>query len=156
VGKKSLIFLDKVNVRNKQASFHYEFVETYIGGLVLRGTEIKSIRMGKVTLQDGYCFFSGEELYLKGAHVSPYGFASFKHHDPDRDKKVLLKKGELKKLERKMKEKNLTIVPVRLFINDRGYAKIEIALARGKKVFDKRDSIKEKDVKRDMERNSLN
>ena len=150
--KKSIIFLDKVNIRNKKASFNYEFVETYIGGIVLHGTEIKSIRMGKVNLQDGYCYFSNGELYMKGANVSPYGFASFRRHDPDREKKLLLKKTELKKIERKMKEKGLTIIPVRLFINDRGFAKVEIALARGKKMFDKRDSIKEKDVKRDMQR----
>ncbi|MDH5398390.1 MAG: SsrA-binding protein SmpB [Cyclobacteriaceae bacterium] len=149
---KAAIFSNNINIRNKQASFNFEFLDKYVAGMVLDGTEIKSIRMGKVNLTDGHCFFSGGELYLHGAHISPYEKASFRKHDPDRDKKLLLQKKELKKLEKGVNEKGLTIVPVRLFINNRGLAKIEVALAKGKKIHDKRDSIKEKDLKRELDR----
>ena len=154
MAKSKSIFSNNISVRNKQASFHYELLEKHVCGIVLTGTEIKSVRMGKVALQDSHCFFSNGELYMRGLRISPYGFASFKNHDPDREKKLLLKKNELVKLEKKVKEKGLTIAPVRFFINDRGLAKAEIALARGKKVFDKRESLKEKDQKRDIQRNS--
>ena len=142
-----------VNIKNKKASFDYEFIDKYVAGIVLKGTEIKSIRMGKVNLTDGYCYFNAlGELFSKGIHISPYELGSFYNHTSDRERKLLLNKKELKKLLSKKNEKGLTIIPIRLFITERGFAKLEIALAKGKKLHDKRDSIKEKDVKRELER----
>jgi SsrA-binding protein len=143
-------FSNDINVRNKQASFEYELLDKYIAGLVLTGTEIKSIREGKVTLQEGYCYFNNGELFVKGVNISPYAQGTHYNHEAKRERKLLLKRSELKKLEGRVEEKGLTLVPVRLFINDRGYAKLEIALGRGKKLHDKRDSIKERDVKREL------
>ncbi|MEQ9168018.1 MAG: SsrA-binding protein SmpB [Fulvivirga sp.] len=145
-------FSNDINIKNKRAKFEYEFIDTYLAGLVLKGTEIKSIREGKVNLQDGYCYFRKGELYSKGIHISPYAQGSFYNHEEGRERKLLLKKQELGKLESKMNEKGLTIIPTRLFINDRGLAKMEIALAKGKKTHDKRDSIKDKDLKREFDR----
>lgn len=143
----------KIEVRNKRASFDYEFLETYTAGIVLVGTEIKSIRAGKVSLQDAYCYFSGSEMYVRGMNVATYFWASrWGAHEPLRDRKLLLTKRELRHLFQQNKQKGLTIIPVRLFISDEGYAKLVIALARGKKEFDKRESIKEKDIRREMER----
>ena len=150
--KKKSRFSNNINIKNKQARFQYEFVDTFIAGMVLKGTEIKSIREGKVNLQDGYCFFSDGELFAKGIHISPYSQGSFYNHDSTRERKLLLQKKELSKIESKMNEKGLTIIPFRLFINDRGIAKLEIALAKGKKIHDKRDSLKEKDAKRELDR----
>ncbi len=116
------------------------------------GTEIKSIREGKVNLQDGYCYFNNSELFVKGINITPYAQGTHYNHEAQRERKLMLKRVELKKLERKVEEKGLTLIPVRLFINDRGFAKLEIALARGKKMHDKRDSIKEKDIKRELNR----
>ncbi|MFN3841263.1 MAG: SsrA-binding protein SmpB [Cyclobacteriaceae bacterium] len=144
-------FSDEVNVRNRQASFQYELLDKYIAGMVLKGTEIKSIREGKVSLQDGYCYFANGELFVKGVGITPYAQGTHYNHEAQRERKLLLKRSELRKLEQKH-EKGLTIVPVRLFINERGYAKLEIALARGKKLYDKRESIKERDAKRQLER----
>lgn len=143
---------DFVNIRNKKASFEYQFIETYVAGIQLTGTEIKSIRQGKVSLQEGYCFFNKGELFVKGMHIAKYEQGTHYNHEPVRDRKLLLQKKELRKLETKSEEKGLTIIPIRIFTNDRGLAKVEIALAKGKKLYDKRESIKEKDVKRDMER----
>ena len=123
--------------------------------MVLKGTEIKSIREGKVNLTDGYCYFRKGELYAKGIHISPYENSSFFQHDETRERKLLMKKRELRKLESKLNEKGLTLVPIRLFINDRGFAKLEIALGKGKKIYDKRDSIKERDTKRELQRMKL-
>lgn len=142
----------KIEIKNKRASFEYEFLETYTAGIVLSGTEIKSIRSGKASLVDSYCYFVGGELYVKNMHISEYWWGSFNRHDPKRDRKLLLTKRELRKLQRSVKEKGLTIVATRLFIAQNGYAKLNIALAKGKKEFDKRQSIKEKDMKRDMDR----
>lgn len=144
-------FSNDVNVRNKQAAFQYELLDKYIAGMVLKGTEIKSIREGKVNLQDGYCYFSNGELFVKGVNINPYAQGTHYNHETQRERKLLLKQSELRKLEQK-NEKGLTIVPVRLFINDRGYAKLEIALARGKKLYDKREAIKERDAKRQLDR----
>jgi SsrA-binding protein len=144
-------FANNVNVRNKQASFQYELLDKYIAGMVLTGTEIKSIREGKVNLQDGYCYFANGELFVKGVGITPYAQGTHYNHETQRERKLLLKHAELRKLEQK-NEKGLTIVPVRLFINERGYAKLEIALARGKKLFDKREAIKERDAKRQLDR----
>src|SRR5688572_3265457 len=145
-------FSNDINIRNRQASFEFELLDKYIAGLVLMGTEIKSIREGKVNLQDGYCFFNDGELFVKGINITPYAQGTHYNHEAQRERKLLLKRLEIKKLERKVEEKGLTLVPVRLFINERGFAKLEIALARGKKVHDKRDSIKERDAKRDLDR----
>lgn len=145
-------FSNDINIRNRQASFEFELLDKYIAGLVLMGTEIKSIREGKVNLQDGYCFFNDGELFVKGINITPYAQGTHYNHEAQRERKLLLKRMEIKKLERKVEEKGLTLVPVRLFINERGFAKLEIALARGKKMHDKRDSIKERDAKRDLDR----
>lgn len=138
----------KVDIRNKRGTFDYEFIEKYTAGIVLTGTEIKSIRAGKASLVDSYCYFIGSELFVKNMHIAEYFWASFNKHDPKRDRKLLLTKRELHKLQRAQKEKGLTIIPVRVFINEKGFAKMEIALARGKKEYDKRQSIKEKDLRR--------
>lgn len=145
-------FLKEVNIRNKKASFEYHFIENFIAGIVLKGTEIKSIRQGKVNLQDAYCYFNDEELWVKQLHISPFFNATYFNHDPLRERKLLLSKKELNKLMKKTETQGTTIVPVRLFINERGKAKLEIALAKGKKLYDKREDIKEKDLKREMER----
>jgi len=123
--------------------------------MVLTGTEIKSIREGKVNLQDGYCYFANGELYVKGVNITPYAQGTHYNHAATRERKLLLKRSELKKLEGKIDEKGLTLVPTRLFINDRGIAKLEIALGKGKKLHDKRDSIKERDAKRELSRLKL-
>ena len=148
-------FSNAINIKNKRARFEYEFLDLFTAGIVLKGTEIKSIREGKVNLLDSYCYFNKGELFVKGIHISPYTQGSFYNHAPTRERKLLLNKKELRKLERGLAEKGLTIVPVRLFISQRGMAKLEIALAKGKKIHDKRESIKEKDVKREMDRMKL-
>ncbi len=142
----------KVEIKNRRASFDYEFIETYVAGIVLTGTEIKSIRAGKASLVDAFCYFNGGELYVKNMNVAEYHWGSWGKHDPRRDRKLLLKKKELDKLQRAVKEKGLTIVAVRLFVADNGYAKLAISLARGKKEYDKRQTIREKDLRREMER----
>ena len=142
----------KVEIKNRRASFDYEFLETYQVGIVLTGTEIKSIRAGKASLVDAFCYFNGGELYVKNMHVADYWWGTWGRHDPRRDRKLLLTKRELLKLQRAVKEKGLTIVAVKLYISEGGYAKLLIALARGKKEYDKRQSIKEKDLRREMDR----
>ena len=139
-----------ISVKNRQAYFHYAIEDTFVTGMVLQGTEIKSIRQGRVSFTDGYCFIRNGEIYAKGIHVSPYKQASFTNHDPDRVKKLLLQKKEIQKLEKKVEEKGYTIVPLKLFISDNGFAKLEIGIGKGKKLHDKRDSLKEKDQKREM------
>lgn len=141
-----------VNIKNKRASFDYEFIDTYTAGIVLTGTEIKSIRMGKASLVDTYCFFSRGEIWVKNMHISEYFYGSYNNHSARRDRKLLLSKKEIKKLERGTKETGFTIIPVRMFINEKGLAKVVIALAKGKKQYDKRQSLKEKDDRRDMDR----
>ena len=141
-----------VVIKNRRASFDYEFIEKFTAGIVLSGTEIKSIRAGKASLVDAYCYFAGNELYVRNMNVAEYWWSSYNRHDPKRDRKLLLTRRELRRLQRATREKGLTIVAVRIFISDNGYAKLEIALARGKKEFDKRETIKEKDLRREMER----
>lgn len=141
-----------IQIRNKRASFDYEFLEEFDAGIMLVGTEIKSIRMGKASLQDAYCYFSGSELYVKGMNVASYFWGSWNGHEPLRDRKLLLTKKELRHLARAVTQKGLTIVAVRCYIASNGYAKLHIALARGKKEYDKRAAIKEKDIRREMER----
>jgi SsrA-binding protein len=152
MGKGKLEFKNDINIRNKKASYEYHFIDKYVAGIILTGSEIKSIRLGKVNLQDAYCTLLNGELFVKEMHVSPYTMAKEVNHEPKRERKLLLNRRELKKLEKKNKEKGLTIIPIRIFLNDRGLAKLEIALARGKKQYDKREDIKEKDMRRAMER----
>ncbi len=143
---------NKINIENRRARFDYQFLEHYTAGIVLQGTEIKSIREGKAGLSDSYCYFKGEELYIKNLHIAEYSEASFKNHEPLRERKLLLSKTELRKLQGKLKDQGLTIIPIKLFISDRGFAKLEIALSKGKKEFDKRQDIKKKDAEREIGR----
>jgi SsrA-binding protein len=143
---------NNVSVKNKKASFEYHFLDKFVAGIVLQGSEIKSIRDGKVNLQASYCVVKNEELFVRELHISPYEQASYLNHEPKRERKLLLSKREIKKLEAKSQEKGLTIVPVRLFVTNKGLAKLEIALAQGKKLHDKRHDIKEKDLKKDLQR----
>lgn len=147
-------FSNTINIRNRQAGFEYELLDKYVAGMVLMGTEIKSIREGKVNLQDGYCYLNNGELFVKGINITPYAQGTHYNHDALRERKLLLRRSEIKKLEGKV-EKGLTLIPTRLFINDRGLAKLEFALAKGKKLHDKRDSIKERDAKRELNRLKL-
>ncbi len=142
-----------VLIKNKRATFDYELVDKFTAGIVLVGTEIKSIRLGKASLVDTFCFFAGNnELWVKNMNISEYLFGSYNNHLPRRDRKLLLNRKELIKLQREVKDNGMTIVPTKLFINEKGLCKVEIALARGKKEYDKRESIKEKDAKRDIDR----
>ncbi len=138
----------RIHIKNRRARYDYEFLDTYVAGIQLRGTEIKSLRDGKAALNDSYCLFLNSELFIRGMHIAEYSHGNINNHEPYRDRKLLLNRRELEKLESKMKNVGNTIVPVSLFINERGLAKLEIALAKGKKQYDKRESIKERDVKR--------
>jgi len=142
----------KILIRNKRASFDYELTEFFTAGMVLTGTEIKSIRLGKVSLTDSYCLIGDGELWAKGIQITEYFFGTYNNHIPRRDRKLLLTKRELRKLTRLTKETGITIVPTKLFINEKGLAKIEIAVAKGKKTYDKRESLKEREDKREMDR----
>lgn len=141
-----------ITILNKRASFEYAFLEKYVAGMQLQGTEIKSIRLGKANITDAYCTFVAGELVVRNMEIALYDGGTYYNHAPRRDRKLLLNKHELKKLSNKLKDKGLTIIPTKLFINDAGFAKLEIALAKGKKLFDKREDIKERDVKRDLAR----
>ena len=139
-------------IKNKKASFNYDTIQTYTAGIMLTGTEIKSIRDGKANVTDAFCYFDKGELWCKGMHVSEYFYGSYNNHVPDRERKLLLNKRELIKMEDKLKDKGITIIVLSMYVNQRGLAKVDIALARGKKNFDKREDLKEKDAKRDMDR----
>ena len=141
-----------INIKNRKASFEYQFMATFVAGISLVGTEIKSIRNNQANISDAYCVFMDEELYVKNLHIAEYPNGGYANHEPKRDRKLLLNKQELHKMLGKVKEKGNAVIPIRLFINESGKAKLEIALAKGKKVYDKRESIKEKDQKRDMDR----
>ncbi len=141
-----------INIRNKRASFDYEFLEEYDAGIILTGTEIKSVRAGKASLSDSYCYFNNGELWVKGIHIAEYRLGTYYNHEEKRERKLLLTRKELRKLERKVKESGLTIVPVKMFITEKGWAKLHIALAKGKKEYDKRESLKLKDAQKDMDR----
>lgn len=143
---------EKIYIKNKRATFDYEILERFVAGIQLYGTEIKSIRGGHASLPDSYCYFNKGELWVKGMRISEYFYGTFNNHSPERERKLLLKRKELNKWERKTKESGLTIVPIALFLSDRGFAKLEIGLARGKKEYDKRETLKEKDARRDMDR----
>jgi len=145
-------FSDNINIKNRRATYEYELLDKYIAGMVLKGTEIKSIKEGKVNLQDGYCYANDGELFVKGIHITPYAQGTHYNHEPTRERKLLLKKSEIRKLTSRMEEKGLTLIPIRLFVNERGIAKLEIALARGKKLHDKRQSLREKEAQRELSR----
>jgi len=141
-----------VEIVNKKAAHEYFLVDVLEAGIMLTGTEVKSVRAGHVSLNDSYCYFDKGELFVKSLYIKPYEFGSYHNHQGLRDRKLLLRKQELKKLQRRVTEKGMTIIPYRIFINERGLVKLEIALSRGKKSFDKRATIKEKDLKREMGR----
>ncbi len=143
---------EHINIVNRKAKFSYEFVETFTAGIMLTGTEIKSIRKGEVNLTDGFCQFKNDELFARNIYIAEYNMGTVYNHDVQRVRKLLLKKKELKRLQKKVKESGFTIIPYRIFLNDRGFAKMEIALARGKKMHDKRNTIKARDDKRAMDR----
>ena len=142
-----------ISIKNRKAEFEYYLLTTFTAGIVLCGTEIRSIRAGKVNLTDSYCSFENGELWAHNIHISEYANGSYNNHEPKRDRKLLLTRKELKKLQSKLNERGMTIIPTRMWINENGYAKLDIALARGKKMYDKRESIKEKDNRRAAMRN---
>jgi SsrA-binding protein len=141
-----------INIKNKVASFEYFLLEEYVAGIVLTGTEIKSVRESKVSLAEAYCTFVQEELFIRNMHIAEYKYGTYANHEPKRDRKLLLNRKELRKIFTKTKEKGLTIIPVKLFVNDKGLAKVVIAVAKGKKLYDKRETLKTKDLKREMDR----
>ena len=141
-----------VQIKNKKASFEYFFMETFTAGIVLTGTEIKSIRMGKASLVDTFCFINNGEIWVKGMNISPYFYGSYNNHEAKRDRKLLLNKREINRLQEATKQIGYTIVPTLLFIDKNGRAKVDIALAKGKKEFDKRQTLKEKEDRREMDR----
>lgn len=155
----TLQYLDKMGrgasnivIKNKKASHNYLFIDKYLAGIQLTGTEIKSLRAGKANLIDSYCHFHNGELYLKGMNISEYYWGNINNHEPGRERKLLLTRRELTKLEKKVRESGLTIIVTKVFINDRGLAKAEIALAKGKKEYDHRQNMKQKDAEREMDR----
>ncbi|MFN5706409.1 MAG: SsrA-binding protein SmpB [bacterium] len=143
---------EQIIIKNKKAFFEYHILDKYVAGIQLLGTEIKSIRAGKANLNDGYCSFIGEELFAFNIHISEYSMGSFYNHVPKRNRKLLLNKKELKKIKIKSQDKGLTIIPLQIFFNERGFAKLEIAVAQGKKIHDKRDTMKERDSKKELNR----
>ena len=140
--------------KNRKASFQYTFIDKLTAGMVLQGTEIKSIRAKDVSIDEAYCLIQDGELFIRNMHVGIYDQGSYNNHEPKRDRKLLLNRNEIKKLEKNLKDVGLTIIPTALFISDSGYAKLNIALAKGKKIYDKREDLKQKDMKREIDRNS--
>jgi SsrA-binding protein len=138
--------------KNRSAYFEYYIDDKFIAGIMLTGTEVKSLRAGKASFNDSYCLIHDNELWLKSLHIAEYSHGTVNNHDPVRDRKLLLNKKEIKKLQAKMKEKGYTIVPLRIFFNEKNLAKVEIGLAKGKKLFDKRETIKQRDTEREMKR----
>jgi SsrA-binding protein len=141
-----------MEIKNRQAYFEYHIDDKYVAGVMLLGTEVKSLREGKASFNDSYCIFQKGELWLKSFHISEYTHGTVNNHDPVRERKLLLNKRELKKLEAKIKEKGYTIIPLRLFFNEKNLAKLEVGLAKGKKLHDKRETIKQRDTEREMKR----
>lgn len=139
-------------IRNRSARFEYHIDDKYVAGLVLTGTEVKSLREGRASFNDSYCYFHQGELWIKSLHIAEYSHGTYHNHEPLRERKLLLNKKELKKLESKLKEKGYTIVPLNIFFNDKGLAKIEIGLGKGKKMHDKRETIKARDSEREIKR----
>ena len=144
--------LQSINIKNRRAKFDFDIIETFVAGLVLTGTEIKSIRLGKAGLTDSFCYENNGELWIKNMYIGEYFYCSYNNHSSRRDRKLLLNKKEILEIGKASKDTGFSIVPLRVFINDRGLAKIEIALAKGKKEYDKRQSIKEREDKREMDR----
>lgn len=141
-----------IRIKNKRISWEYFLIDKIVAGIVLTGTEIKSIRQGKANLADAYCYFEEGEIFVRGMHIAEYSYGTYNNHVTKRDRKLLMTAREIKKLHIKVKEKGMTIVPVVLFINEKGLAKLEIALAKGKHFYDKRENLKEKDTKREIDR----
>ena len=141
-----------IEIKNRKASFEFFLLQKYDAGMILRGTEIKAIREGAANLTDAFCYMRGGEIYVKNLFISEYSQGSYYNHDARRERKLLLNKIEIKKIEKKLTEKGFTLIPIRLFISERGFAKLEISLAQGKKMYDKRNTIKEKDNRREMDR----
>ena len=141
-----------INIRNKRATFDYEIIEEYIAGIVLVGTEIKSLRLGKASLVDSYCYFERNELWIRNVNIAEYTWGTCNNHVPKRDRKLLLNRKELNKLQRSLQDRGLTVVGLRIFLNDRGLAKVAVGLARGRKSYDKREYIKSNDAKREMDK----
>ena len=137
-------------IKNKKAIFYYDISDKYTAGMVLKGTEIKSLKESKVNFSNSYCLIIDDQVYLKGMNISEYLYGNINNHDPDRDRKLLLNKNEIKQIKKKVTEKKLSIVPIKLFINNRGYVKLEIGLGKGKKSFDKREDIKKRDIDRNL------
>lgn len=144
--------MNTISIKNKRAGFEYFLTEEFTAGIVLTGTEIKSVREGKANLTDAFCVFLGDELFVRNMHISEYKFGTYSNHEPKRDRKLLLTRRELRKILSKTQEKGLTIVPTLLYINEKGLAKLNIAIAKGKKLYDKRESLKSKDTKREIDR----
>lgn len=142
----------QINIKNKRASFDYELLDTYTAGIVLTGTEIKSIRLGKASLVDTFCFFNNGELWVKNMYIAEYFYGTYNNHNARRDRKLLLTAKELQKIQRLTKEAGYSVIPTKIFINDKGLAKVVVAVAKGKKAYDKRESIKEREDKRMMDR----
>ena len=142
----------QINIKNRRAKFEYEFLEKFTAGIQLTGTEIKSIRAGKASIVEAFCFVNNDELFIKNMFIAEYEEGSYNNHEPRRVRKLLLNRNEIDKLVKKKKDVGLTIIPINLFINGKGYAKIDIALAKGKKLYDKRQDLKSKDDKRSMDR----
>ena len=143
---------NNINIKNKKAYFDYEILEEYVAGIVLVGTEIKSLRLGKASLVDSYCYFERNELWIRNVNIAEYTWGTCNNHVPKRDRKLLLNRKELNKLQRALQDRGLTVVGLRIFLNDRGLAKVAIGLARGRKSYDKREYIKENDAKREMDK----
>lgn len=143
---------NQINIVNRRARFEYQLFDTYVAGIRLKGTEIKSLRLGKANIKEAFCVIEEGEIFLRNMHIAEYENASFYQHSPKADRKLLLNRKEINKLDKKMSIKGFTIVPLRIFINNKGLAKVEIALAQGKKLYDKRQDLKEKDDKRIMDR----
>ena len=142
----------KINIRNKRATFDYEILEEWVAGVVLVGTEIKSIRAGKASLTDSFCYFDKGELWIRGVNIAEYDWGTCNNHAPKRDRKLLLQRKELAKLQRSLQDRGLTIVGLRMFISEKGFAKVVVGLARGRKAYDKREYLKENDAKREMDK----
>ncbi len=149
------VMANQIEIKNKKASYQYFLVEEFSAGIQLTGTEIKSIRQGKASIAEAFCSFRGDELFVKDMHIAIYTEGTIYNHEPKRERKLLLTRRELKKLQAKVNEKGFTIIPTLLYVNERGLAKLDIALAKGKHFYDKRDTIKKKDIKRDLERSGF-
>lgn len=143
---------NNIQIKNKKAYFEYYVLDEFTAGMVLQGTEIKSIRAGKASIAEAYCAFAGNELFIKNMNIAEYDYGTYNNHDPKRERKLLLNRRELKKLLNKIKESGLTIIPLLLFISPEGYAKLKIAICKGKKMYDKRESLKDNETRRDLER----